>query len=122
MKEIRLRIVEGFFADVVWNHAPLSTKELVALCRQKFNWKRTTTYTVLKKTCEKGIFHMENSTVTVLISKAELSSIQSKQFVDRNFGGSLPAFLRAYLSGISPSNEELQEIRQIIDAVESKAK
>ena len=65
---------------------------------------------------------MENSTVTVLISKAELSSIQSKQFVDRNFGGSLPAFLRAYLSGISPSNEELQEIRQIIDAVESKAK
>jgi len=94
MAEIKLGMVEARFADIVWQHAPLSTKELVALCEEELNWKRTTTYTVLKKLCERGIFEMENSRVTVLIGKDEFYAIQSEKFVRKPLKGRYRHLLR----------------------------
>lgn len=115
-KEIKLGMVEAHFADIVWAHEPVSTKELVALCESELRWKRTTTYTVLKKLCERGIFVTENSVVTSLISKNEFYAIQSEMFVEETFRGSLPAFIAAFGSRKKPSAEELKEIRRIIDS------
>ena len=120
MKEFKLGAVEAHFADIVWQNEPLSTKELVAICEKELEWKRTTTYTVLKKLCEKGIFKTENSLVTSLISKNEFLAIQSKQFVDETFSGSLPAFIAAFSSHKKLTEEELSEIRRMIDSFGGK--
>ena len=116
MDELRLGVVEARFAQIVWEHAPLSTKELVSLCDKELNWKRTTTYTVLKKLCQRGLFHTEDSTVTVLISKEEFSAIQSEKFIEEAFSGSLPAFIAAFGSRKKPTPEDLEQIRHIIDS------
>lgn len=118
INDIRLGMVEARFADIVWQNAPISTKELVKKCEEELQWKRTTTYTVLKKLCDRGIFSMENSTVGVLISKDEFCAIQSENFVDETFRGSLPAFIAAFGSRKKPSAEELKELRRIIDSFE----
>ena len=118
MDEIRLGVVEERFADILWRNAPVSTKVLVALCEQELNWKRTTTYTVLKKLCDRGIFAMENSTVRTRISKSEFHAMQSEKFVEDTFQGSLPAFIAAFGSRKKLSPEDLQQIRQMIDAME----
>ena len=118
MAEIKLGIVEARFADIVWENEPLTTKELVALCEKELNWKRTTTYTVLKKLCERGIFKTENSIVTSLISKKEFCAIQSENFVDETFAGSLPAFIAAFSSRKKPTAKELEEIKKMIDSFE----
>jgi predicted transcriptional regulator len=115
MEEMRLGMVEAHFADIVWERAPLSTKELVAVCERELNWKRTTTYTVLKKLCERGLFVTEQSEVSVLISRDEFYAMQSEKFVDDTFGGSLPAFIAAFASRKRPTEEELEEIRRMIE-------
>lgn len=115
MAEIKLGMVEARFADIVWENEPLTTKELVALCEKELNWKRTTTYTVLKKLCERGIFKTENSIVTSLISKNEFYAIQSENFVDETFAGSLPAFVAAFTSRKKPSEKEIEEIKRMIE-------
>jgi predicted transcriptional regulator len=114
MEELRLGIVEARFADIVWKNAPLSTKELVGLCETELNWKRTTTYTVLKKLCERGIFKTEDSTVSVLISRDDFYAMQSEKFVEDTFGGSLPAFIAAFTSRKKISDKELEEIKRMI--------
>lgn len=116
MEEIRLGMVEAHFADLIWQNEPMTTKELVALCEKELHWKRTTTYTVLKKLCDRGIFKMENSTVVSLISKDEFYAIQSEKFVDETFKGSLPAFLAAFTTRKIPTAEELEQIRKMIDS------
>lgn len=120
MEEIKLGLVEARFADIIWQHAPVSTKELVILSEKELNWKRTTTYTVLKKLCAKGLFVTENSTVTSLISKDAFYAMQSEKFVNETFEGSLPAFIAAFGSRKKPSSEELQEIRRILDSFGEK--
>ena len=115
MNEIKLGMVEARFADIVWTNEPLTTKELVAFCEKELNWKRTTTYTVLKKLCERGIFKTENSVVTSLISKIEFYAIQSENFVDETFAGSLPAFVAAFTSRKKPSEKEIEEIKRMIE-------
>ncbi len=115
MEELRLGAVEARFADIVWANAPMTTKELVALCERELNWKRTTTYTVLKKLCERGLFLTENSTVSVLIARDEFYAMQSEKFVDDTFGGSLPAFIAAFASRKKPSEQEIEEIRRMIE-------
>lgn len=115
MDGIKLGMVEARFADIVWENEPLTTKELVALCEKELNWKRTTTYTVLKKLCERGIFKTENSIVTALISKNEFYAIQSEKFVDDTFHGSLPAFVAAFTSRKKPSEKEIEEIKRMIE-------
>ena len=120
MAQIRLAMVEARFADIVWENAPLSTKELITLCAEGLNWKRTTTYTVLKKLCEREIFKMEDSMVTVLIDKEEFRSRQSENFVKDNFSGSLPAFLAAFSARKKISKQEIDQIRQMLDSYEEK--
>lgn len=116
MKDIKLGMVEARFADIIWENEPLTTRELVCLCEKELNWKRTTTYTVLKKLCERGIFVTENSTVASLISKNEFYAIQSEKFVEETFKGSLPAFIAAFTTRKTPTAEELEEIKKMIDA------
>lgn len=115
MEELKLGIVEGRFADIVWQNSPITTKDLVKICDKELDWKRTTTYTVLKKLCEKGIFKTQDSTVVALITREEFYAIQSEKFVEERFEGSLPAFIAAFSSRKKLSEEELEEIRRMID-------
>lgn len=115
MEEYNLGIVEGKFADIVWEHAPLSTGELVKLCGEDLGWKRTTTYTVLKKLSERGIFENKNGTVVVLVPREDFYARQSEQYVQRSFGGSLPGFLAAFTSRKKLTEEEVEELQRIID-------
>lgn len=115
MEELRLGAVEARFADIVWANAPMTTKQLVAICERELNWKRTTTYTVLKKLCERGMFLTEQSRVSVLIERDEFYAMQSEKFVDDTFGGSLPAFIAAFASRKKPSEDEIEEIRRMIE-------
>lgn len=117
MADYKLGPVETRFADIIWNNAPLTTGQLVKLCADILEWKRTTTYTVLKKLCEKGIFKTENSIVTALISKREFEGLQSQQFVEETFRGSLPAFLTAFSSQKKLSEQEIDELQRLIDSM-----
>lgn len=116
MEEMRLGAVEARFADIVWQNAPMSTRELVTLCERVLSWKRTTTYTVLKKLCDRGLFHTESSTVSVLVTREEFYAMQSEKFVEDSYGGSLPAFIAAFASRRRPSEQEITEIRHMIDS------
>ena len=118
MTEIKLGIVEARFADIVWANQPLTTKQLVQLCEQELNWKRTTTYTVLKKLCDKGIFQNQEGTVTSLVTKSEYFAMQSEKFVDETFSGSLPAFLAAFTKRKQLTSDEISQIRAMIDGFE----
>lgn len=118
MNEIRLGAVEGRFADIIWENEPLSSGELVKICEKELTWKKSTTYTVLKKLCEKGIFQNKKGVVTSLISKEELDSRQSEQFVEENFGGSLPAFVAAFTKRKSLSKKDMDEIKRMLDSFE----
>lgn len=115
MDELRLGAVEARFADIIWQHAPLSTRALVALCETELSWKRTTTYTVLKKLSERGLFETCDSTVTVKIGREEFYARQSEKFVEDTFAGSLPAFVAAFGSRRKLSAEEAAELRRMID-------
>ena len=122
MDEWKLGLVETRFAELIWDHAPISSGELVKLCARELEWKKSTTYTVLKKLCDKGLFQNESGTVTVLRSKQEFQSLQSRQFVDDAFSGSLPAFIAAFAQSSRLSQKDLQEIRALIDGYEKEAK
>lgn len=115
LEEYSLGNVESRFADIVWEHAPLTTGELIKLCEKELGWKRTTTYTVLKKLSERGIFQNQEGTVVVLINKEEFYARQSEHYVERSFGGSLPGFLAAFTSRRSLSDKEIREIQDIIN-------
>ena len=115
MDETRLGAVEARFADIIWQNAPLSSGELVKLCSQQLEWKKSTTYTVLKKLCERGIFQNQGGMVTPLISRQAFYARQSQRFVEENFDGSLPAFLAAFASGRKLSSRDLEDIRQMLD-------
>lgn len=120
INDIKLGIVEARFADIIWSNAPITTKELVKLCEKELNWKRTTTYTVLKKLCERKIFATENSIVNTLISKENFYAIQSEKFVEDTFNGSLPAFVAAFTSRKKLSEKEITEIKQMIKDFEEE--
>ena len=115
MEDLKLGLVEARFADLIWKHQPLTTKQLVSLCEKELSWKRTTTYTVLKKLCDRGIFQTENSTVRAKLSKEQFHAIQSERFVEDTFQGSLPAFFAAFTSRKKLSARELEELRRLID-------
>ena len=115
MIEYKLGNIESQFADLVWDKEPLSTGELIKLCEEKLAWKRTTTYTVLKKLCEKGFFQMENSMVTARVSREEYKADQSEKFVEDTFAGSLPAFLTAFVGRKKLSEKEMEELQRVIE-------
>lgn len=115
-KEIRLAVVESVFADIIWENEPVSSGELVKLCEERLNWKKSTTYTVLRKLCARGIFQNKDGKVTSVLSKSQFRAVQSEQFVSETFGGSLPAFIAAFTSSKRLSEKEIEEIHKMIDA------
>lgn len=117
MDERKLGAVEARFADLIWNHEPLSSRELVALCAKELDWKKSTTYTVLKRLCDKGLFRNENGIVSSLMSKEEYASAQSEKFVEDTFGGSLPAFMAAFTRRKHLSDADIAEIQKMIAAI-----
>ena len=120
MDELKLGPVEAQFAQLIWDHAPISSGELVKLCARELEWKKSTTYTVLKKLCDKGLFRNDGGTVTVVKTKQAVQAIQSHQFVEETFSGSLPAFLAAFAQGCPLSTKDIREIRAMIDAYEKE--
>lgn len=114
MDDLHLGAVEARFADLIWKYEPLSSRALVALCGEELGWKKSTTYTVLKRLCDKGIFQNENGTVTSRMTKEEYTAAQSEKFVEDTFGGSLPAFLAAFTRRKKLSETELAEIQDMI--------
>ncbi len=119
MEDAKLGVVESRFADIIWQKEPLTSGELVKLCSKELGWKKSTTYTVLKKLCERGIFQNKEGMVTSLISRQAFHAAQSRKFVEDTFGGSLPAFLAAFVSQRELSSKEIQEIRDMIDSYDS---
>ena len=117
MEELRLGVVESQFAEIIWSNEPLPSGELVKLCEQKLGWKKSTTYTVLKRLCERGIFQNTKGTVTSRISRRDFYALQSEKFVEENFGGSLPAFLAAFTTRKKLNKSEVDEIKKMIDAI-----
>ena len=115
MEDMKLGVVESRFADLIWSNEPLHSRELVKLCEQELNWKKPTTYTVLRKLCERGLFRNENGMVSSRISRKEFYAMQSEKFVEETFEGSLPAFLAAFTTRKSLSPAEIAEIRRLID-------
>ncbi len=117
MENRKLGPVETRFAELIWKNAPIASGDLVKLCLAELEWKKSTTYTVLKKLCEQGIFQNDGGVVTALISRDDFYALQSEKFVEENFHGSLPAFLAAFTARKQLSEKELTEIRAMIEAM-----
>lgn len=117
MNDFSLGAVESRFADIIWANQPLSTQELTRLCEAQLQWKRTTTYTVLKRLAERGLFCNEGGQVSALVSRDEFYARRSQQFVEESFGGSLPAFLAAFAARKPLTEDEVAEIRRLIEEV-----
>lgn len=115
MSDLHLGEVEARFAAIIWENEPVPSGELVKLAKEKLEWKKSTTYTVLKRLCERGIFQNENGVVTSLLSQEEFSARQSEQFVNETFEGSLPAFVAAFGSRKKISDKEADELKQLIE-------
>ena len=116
MSDYQMGAVESKFADIIWENEPISSTELSKRSEEILKWKKSTTYTVLKRLCDKGIFQNIKGTVTSLISKQEFYSLQSEKFVEETFEGSLPAFLAAFSKRKKLSADEISEIRKMIDS------
>ena len=114
MEKHKLGEMEEKLANLIWEHAPLKTKMLIDLCAEAFNWKRTTTYTMLKRLCDRELFRHQEGEVTILKGKDAFKSEQGEQFVKDNFGGSLPQFLAAFTRSKKLSAEEIKEIQSLI--------
>lgn len=115
MEKYKLGEKQKQMADLIWEHEPLSSRELVELCAQRFNWKRTTTYTMLKILCERGIFENQDSTVRSLISREGFEAEQGEEFLQESFGGSLPRFLAAFTRKNKLSSKDIDELQRLID-------
>ncbi|MBE5887394.1 MAG: BlaI/MecI/CopY family transcriptional regulator [Lachnospiraceae bacterium] len=118
MGDIQLGIVESRFADLIWTNEPVSSSNLVKICEKELEWKKSTTFTVLRRLCQKGIFQNVDGTVTSLISKEEFYSMQSERFVEETFQGSLPAFLAAFTARKNLTPEEVATLRRMVDEYE----
>ena len=117
MADYRLGEIESKFADLIWENEPLTSRRLTELALDSLNWKRTTTYTVLKRLCDRGLFQNQGGTVSSLVSRDAFYTGQSRQFVEVAFKGSLPAFLAAFGSGKRLPDAEIDELQRIIDGM-----
>lgn len=120
MSELQMGAVESRFADIIWKREPITTVELVKYSAEELKWKKTTTYTVLKRLCDKGIFRNDGGKVTSLISRRDFYAVQSEKFVDETFDGSLPAFLAAFTARKSLTPEEVAQLRRMVAEYEEE--
>ncbi len=114
MSEYQMGAVESRFADIIWENEPISSTELAKRSEELLQWKKSTTYTVLKRLCDKGIFQNIKGTVTSLISKQDFYALQSERFVEEKFNGSLPAFLAAFTARKNLTEREVEELRRFV--------
>ena len=114
MIDYTLGVVETKFAEIIWGNEPLPSGQLVKLCETELNWKKPTTYTVLRKLCERGIFKNEDGMVSSLISEQDYYAMQSEKFVEETFSGSLPGFLAAFTTRKKLTEKEIEELERII--------
>lgn len=117
MVEVKLGEVESRFADLIWKNEPLHSRVLAEMAEKELSWKKSTTYTILKRLCERGIFQNINGTVSSLVSKEEFHALQSEKFIDETFDGSLPAFLAAFGIRKKLSDDEINELKKVIDTM-----
>lgn len=115
MSELTMGAIESRFAEMIWQREPIGSTELVKLAAKELDWKKSTTYTVLRRLCERGIFQNQDGTVTSLISKQDFYAVQSEKFVEETFSGSLPAFLAAFTTRKKLSDAEINELQELID-------
>ena len=115
MDEWKLGLVETRFAELIWDHAPISSGELVKLCARELEWKKSTTYTVLRRLCDRGIFQNQGGVVTSLLSRADYDTAQSRQFVEDSFSGSLPAFITAFTRRKKLTDDEISQLQKLIE-------
>lgn len=108
------------FCEILWEHQPVRSSELAHLCAEKLGWKKSTTYTVIKRLTERGVVQTEDAVVTALVSRDQVQRSESRAFVERNFSGSLPGFLNAFVGGRGLSAEEADELRRMIADFEEK--
>ncbi|SEG57742.1 BlaI/MecI/CopY family transcriptional regulator [Paenibacillus sp. UNC499MF] len=115
MEPYKLFDAEYKFACLVWDHEPINSTDLVKLSQTKLGWKKSTTYTVLRKLCERGILKNEEATVTAIVKKTDAQKYESRTVVDKAFDGSLPQFLTAFLGEKKLSEKEAEELKRIIE-------
>ncbi|WP_027399527.1 BlaI/MecI/CopY family transcriptional regulator [Anaerovorax odorimutans] len=115
MNGFNLGKMENKFADLIWKSEPISSGELVKLCEKNFDWKKSTTYTMLKRLCEKNIFKNDNGIVISLISKEDFQTQQGELFLKGNFSGSLPKFVAAFIRRNKLSKKEIEELKKLIE-------
>ena len=115
MEKIELGVIQQRFAEIVWENEPVSSGKLVKICEERLNWKKPTTYTVLRKLCEKGILQNKEGTVTSIISKGEFYQQKGRQVINDYFKGSLPAFIAAFTDRKELSAKEINEIQELIN-------
>ncbi|MBE6731761.1 MAG: BlaI/MecI/CopY family transcriptional regulator [Ruminococcaceae bacterium] len=118
--KMTLAPVESKFADIIWEHEPIGSGALVKLASEKLNWKKSTTYTVLKKLCDRKIFINDESVVRSLISREDFYALQSEMFVDETFEGSLPLFLAAFSRRKKLSEKEIDELYKLLESAKNK--
>ena len=114
--ELRLCDSEYRFMLLVWEYGPINSGQLVKISKERLGWKKSTTYTVIKKLSERGFLKNEDTVVTALVEKETCQAVESDYFVERTFSGSLPGFIAAFLGGKKISEEEAEEIKKLIDA------
>lgn len=120
MIDLSMGAVESRFADIIWNNEPISSTELAKQSEALLQWKKSTSFTVLKRLCDKGIFQNNKGTVTSVISRKEFYSMQSEKFVEETFDGSLPAFLAAFTARKNLTPEEVAHLRRIVKEYEEE--
>lgn len=111
---------ESRLADLIWEHEPVASGELVRLCETHFHWKKSTTYTMLKRICEQGMFKNENARITSVVSKEEYRQSQGEEFIRQNFGGSVPGFLAGFMDRRRLSRRQIEEIKEMIARYEEE--
>lgn len=116
MDQYQLGEMEARFADLIWARAPIASGELVQLCAEVFSWKKSTTYTMLHRLCDRGIFANEGSIITTQISREEFYAMQGEQLIDAAFSGSLPRFLAAFTRRNKLTDREIAELEAMIAA------
>ena len=117
MSDLRMGAAEARFADIIWKNEPITSGHLAKIGLAEFNWKKTTSHTVLNRLCERGLFQKENGVVTSMISREEYYARHSEAYVEETFGGSLPAFLAAFGTRKQLSDTEVEELKKLIEAM-----
>ena len=116
MEIYKLGEMEKRLADLIWANTPMTSKRLTELCAEEFGWKRTTTYTMLKRLCDRGIFANENGTIVVIMAKEDFTLAQSQNFINETFNGSLPMFLTLFSKNKAMKKEDIERLQQLIDS------